>query len=284
MKTLGLLLAVAYLPGAIIFRLPVADRSKRAALPAEERQFWAVVISVAISTAVAFLFASVGLYTLERLALFNIVLSVIAAIAALGNLKFGATAPRPTWTALLPAGLLAIGAWMYFAVPPAEYVLGGRDPGVYMSEGIQIAQRRALVTVDPVAAGVPAETRDLFFPNYGDESFYSVRYMGFHLRDPETGTVSGQFPQGYPVWIAIAYGLDGITGTRQVIAWWAIFGVVAVLLHREPSDRPCRGGSSGRPVVYTRDSDVVRPLPEFRNRHAGAPLRCAARALLRARG
>ena len=42
MKTLGLLLAVAYLPGAIIFRLPVADRSKRAALPAEERQFWAV--------------------------------------------------------------------------------------------------------------------------------------------------------------------------------------------------------------------------------------------------
>ena len=107
-------------------------------------------------------------------------------------------------------------------------MLGGRDPGVYMSEGIQIAQRRALVTVDPVAAGVPAETRDLFFPNYGDESFYSVRYMGFHLRDPETGTVSGQFPQGYPVWIAIAYGLDGITGTRQVIAWWAIFGVVAV--------------------------------------------------------
>ena len=52
--------------------------------------------------------------------------------------------------------------------------------------------------------------------------------MGFHLRDPRTGAVSGQFPQGYPIWIAIAYGLDGLTGTRRVIAWWAILGAVAV--------------------------------------------------------
>jgi hypothetical protein len=39
--TIASLIAVAYLPGAVIFRLPVADRSKRAALPAEERLFWA---------------------------------------------------------------------------------------------------------------------------------------------------------------------------------------------------------------------------------------------------
>ena len=52
--------------------------------------------------------------------------------------------------------------------------------------------------------------------------------MGFHLRDPDAGTVTGQFPQGYPIWIAIAYGLDGVTGTRRVIAWWAILGVLTV--------------------------------------------------------
>ena len=55
-----------------------------------------------------------------------------------------------------------------------------------------------------------------------------MRFMGFHLRDPEAGTVTGQFPQGYPIWIAIAYGLDGVTGTRRVIAWWAILGVLTV--------------------------------------------------------
>ena len=39
-------LLVAYLPGALVYRVPVANRPLRAALPAEERVFWAVVLSV----------------------------------------------------------------------------------------------------------------------------------------------------------------------------------------------------------------------------------------------
>jgi hypothetical protein len=124
--------------------------------------------------------------------------------------------------------LIAAGTWMYFGAPAAEYVLGGRDPGVYVSEGIQIAQGRSLVTTDRIAASVPAPMRNLFFPSYSDPNYYSVRFMGFHLRDPDAGSVTGQFPQGYPIWIAIAYGVDGVTGTRRVIAWWAILGVLAV--------------------------------------------------------
>ena len=225
--TLVLLLAIAYLPGAVVFRFPAADRHKRAALPAEERVFWSVMISVIISTTAAFVLAASGVYTIGRLATLNVILTIGLAAAAAGRLRL-AGASKPTWTALLPLGLLALGSWMYFAVPASEYILGGRDPGVYMNEGVQIAQRRSLVTLDTLAASVPEPARDLFFPSYGDETFYSVRYMGFHLRDPQTGAVSGQFPQGYPVWIAIAYGLDGLTGTRRVIAWWAILGALAV--------------------------------------------------------
>ena len=62
-----LLLAITFLPGAVIFRLPFADRSKRAALPAEERVFWMVVISIIISTTVAFVLAAMSAYSLERL-------------------------------------------------------------------------------------------------------------------------------------------------------------------------------------------------------------------------
>ena len=36
-------LLVAYLPGALAYRVPVAARPLRAALPAEERVFWAFV-------------------------------------------------------------------------------------------------------------------------------------------------------------------------------------------------------------------------------------------------
>ena len=228
MLTIASLVVIAYLPGAVVFRLPIADRAKRAALPADERLFWCVVISIAITTTSAFVLAAMSAYSLTTLVWCNLVLSGVLAAASLGNLRLGPAARKPDWTAAVPAVLIVIGVWMYFAVPAAEYVLGGRDPGIYISEGIQIAQRQSLVTTDAVAAAVPASARNLFFPYSENSTFYSLRFMGFLLRDPETGTVTAQFPQGYPVWIAIAYGLDGVTGTRRVIAWWAILGVVAV--------------------------------------------------------
>src|SRR5688572_698966 len=228
LSTIASLLAIAYLPGAIVFRLPLADRATRAKLPAEERLFWAVIISILVTTTLVFVLAAMSAYSLRVLVWCDVVIAAGLSLASRGNLRLGATARRPGWTAAIPAVLIAAGVWMYFAVPAAEYVLGGRDPGVYVSEGIQIAQRQSLVTTDHVAAAVPASTRDLFFPSYKDPNYYSVRFMGFHLRDPDSGAVTGQFPQGYPVWIAIGYGLDGVTGTRRVIAWWAILGVLTV--------------------------------------------------------
>jgi hypothetical protein len=228
MQTVVILLAIAYLPGAVILRLPLANRPSRASLPAEERVYWAVIVSITLTTTLAFALAALASYTIERLTLLNLLLTAGLAAAYRGRLRWGPEAAAPTLTAIIPLGLIALGWWMYFAVPPAEYVIGGRDPGVYLNEGVQIAQRRSLITVDELAASVPDTTRDLFFPAYGRDGYYSVRYMGFHLRDPQSGTVSGQFPQGYPVWIAIAYGLDGVSGTRTVIAWWAILGTVAV--------------------------------------------------------
>lgn len=228
LSTIAFLLAIAYLPGAIIFRLPIADRAKRAALPAEERLFWAIVLSVAVSMTAAFLLAAMSAYSLEWLVGIDVGVAAMLALASLGDLRLGSEAPWPRWTAALPAALVVAGIWMFFAVPASEWVLGGRDPGVYMNSGIQIAQRQSLVTTDPVIADVPPPMRDLFFPYTGQSTYYSDRFMGFHLRDPDAGTVTGQFPQGYPIWIAIAYGLNGVTGARSVAAWWAIFGVLAV--------------------------------------------------------
>ena len=33
--------------------------------------------------------------------------------------------------------------------------------------------------------------------------------MGFYLLDADEGSVVGQFPHLYPVWIAIGYGVNG---------------------------------------------------------------------------
>ncbi len=53
---------VGWLPGAMVFRLPRAERDRRAALPAEERAFWAIVLSLVWSLIVVLVLASLGDY------------------------------------------------------------------------------------------------------------------------------------------------------------------------------------------------------------------------------
>ena len=220
------LLVIGWLPGAAIFRLPFAERDKRAALDAEERLFWSVLLSVAISAAVVVALASAGRYTFQRLILADVAIAVAAASIGRFNLRLGSPARRPGLGALVPLILVLLGLWRFF--PPAEYVIGGKDPGTYMSEGIQIAQRATLAYDDPVIASVPPFARDLFFPSHLRDDYYSLRFMGFWIKDPETGRVAGQFPHLFPATIAIGYGLDGLTGARRAIDVWALLGVLAV--------------------------------------------------------
>ena len=67
----GFVLAAGVLPGAMLFRLPLASRDSRAALPADERVFWYVFLSISWSVAVAFALAFVSAYSLPRLLLIN---------------------------------------------------------------------------------------------------------------------------------------------------------------------------------------------------------------------
>ena len=219
-------LAVAYLPGALLFRLPVARRERRASLSAEERLFWHVILSVAWSLAVTLALATMSRYRFSTQLLSNCILSAAIVVFYRGRLGYRGTAGHATPLALLPAALLALASVQFF--PPAEYIIGGKDPGTYINEGIQIAQRGGLVISDPAVAAVPVPTRDLFFPRHEGQAYYSNRFMGFFLLDPDAGRVIGQFPHLFPASIAIAYGLDGLSGARNVVGWWAALGLLAV--------------------------------------------------------
>jgi hypothetical protein len=224
--TLIKLLIIGWLPGAVIFRLPIAERDQRAELDAEERLFWAVIISAGVSLSVVLALAVAHSYSFERLLVADLGVAVAAAAAARFRLHLGAKALRPGLAALLPLSLVLLALWRFF--PSSEYVIGGKDPGVYMNEGIQIAQRGAIVVRDAVVSSVPPFARDLFFPSYQRPDYYSLRFMGFYLKDPATGEVVGQFPHLFPASIAIGYGLDGLTGARRAVGVWAILGVLAV--------------------------------------------------------
>ena len=113
------LLLVAYVPGALLFRLPIAHREKRAALPADERAFWAITISVACSSVIALALAAAGRYSLGRLLICDAALSAGLLVLGRGRLAFAGTSPRPRWAAVIPLVLVAVGVIRFF--PPSEY-------------------------------------------------------------------------------------------------------------------------------------------------------------------
>jgi hypothetical protein len=217
---------VAWLPGAVLFRAPIADRSKRAQLDPEERLFWSVIISIAFSVSVAFALAAVGRYTFPRVLIADVVAAAAIGIATRFDLRLGSPRRLPSWTAILPLTLVALGVWRFF--PPAEFIIGGRDPGIYINEGVQIAQQGTFVYDDPLVASVPPFARDLFFRSYGRSDYYGLRWVGFQLLDIRDGSTIGQFPHLFPASVAIAYGIDGLTGARRVVGVWAILGLLSV--------------------------------------------------------
>lgn len=227
----ALLLIVGWLPGAVLFRIPVLERHRRAALDAEERTFWSVILSVVLSLSGCLALAAAGEYSFQRLVIADALVAAAGALLWRGRLRMH-DARRVTLTALVPVLLVGLGLWRFF--PSSEYIIGGRDPGVYMNEGIQIAQRGALVIQDETVAAVPPFARDLFLPQHLESDgtarrgYYGLRFMGFLIRDPDRGLVIGQFPHLFPASIAIAYGVDGLTGARRTPGVWAVLGLLAV--------------------------------------------------------
>lgn len=219
------LLLVGYLPGAALMRVPVADRYRREQLSADERAFWGVVLSAAWSLGLAFVLALLHGYTSQRLLAANAILVVAIAIVWRRRLRYDRPAPPTRW-ALVPLAIGLGALWLY--QPPSEYIIGGKDPGVYVNAGVQIAQGGSIVFRDSTAAGLPVAMRPLFFPQHMGQPYYSPRFMGFFLLDPDAGTVVDQFPHLYPVAIAIGYGVNGLLGVREASIFAAVAGVLAL--------------------------------------------------------
>jgi hypothetical protein len=217
---------VAYLPGAALFRLPFWQRDRRASLDAEERVFWHVQLSVAWSLTVVLALAALGRYRFELLLGINAGVTLVLMLISGRKLSYAGMAKRPSWTIVIPMALIALGCWRFF--PVFEYIIGGRDPGVYVNEGIQIAQRGSLVIRDHTIADVPQFAQPLFMPGNRGADTLGTMHMGMFVRDPDEGTVIGQFPQLFPASMALGYGINGLNGARQATAYWALLGVLSV--------------------------------------------------------
>jgi hypothetical protein len=101
-----------------------------------------------------------------------------------------------------------------------EYILGGRDPGVYMNAGIHLAHTGSLVSHDTLLASMDPSQQELFY----DADYYNYsKYPGFFA---EGSTIIPQFLPLSSVWIGFFYLMFGLKG-----ALWTntFFGVLATL-------------------------------------------------------
>src|SRR4249919_565129 len=96
---------IGWLPGTALFRLPWLDRDRRAALDAEERAFWAIVLSLALSLGVVLGLAIFHRYSFQRLMIADLGILVGCWLVARGRLRLGSAARHVTWTAILPLAI-----------------------------------------------------------------------------------------------------------------------------------------------------------------------------------
>src|SRR4051812_16008250 len=113
------LLVVCWLPGAALLRAPVASTDRRAALPAEERAYWSVLLSLALSLALVLLLGAAHRYSFGRLLIADGMFTLLCLVAG-----WRRPWPPPRWPGLgaLAAIALALVAAVRFA-PPSEYVI-----------------------------------------------------------------------------------------------------------------------------------------------------------------
>ncbi len=220
-------LVVGVLPGTVVYRLPVLKRDLRAVLPAEERWFWQIVLSLVWSVSATMALAAASAYSFRRLIAINVALVIaLGAYARFRIVWLGLR--KPTLSILLPLVLAGLGIWRF--TPASEYIIGGKDPGVYVNEGINIDRTGTLFRRDEIVATVPLVARDLFFPKYTPTEYYGLRFMGVFLNDPTTGEVIPQFPHFLPASIALGYEIGGIRGATSTVVVWALLGLWGVYL------------------------------------------------------
>lgn len=243
-QTLGAALALPaafvllLLPGLVF--LSLLRPSDRDRLGLDLRLFLTGAISVAFSSWLALLLAELGVFGTARAAAVEMVLASLALLAArlLGHrpsLPFG----RPkSLSAVLPALLVAIVAFLLHA-RPSEYIVGGRDPGAYVSAMGVIARTGAITHLDPVVASIPEEDLSLFYANLDEPPFkFSLevnedrpqpswpRFMGFELDHPKSGLITPQFFHLFPAFGAYLFETMGVRGA---LATPPIFGILGTL-------------------------------------------------------
>jgi hypothetical protein len=217
-------IALFIVPGLLLLALLPAR--ERAALAFDEALFLTVAVSVCASAWLGLVLAELGAFSLTRAAL--IVGVVAAGTAALLRRRLAWPWPRPGRAAALVPAALVLAASFALHARPTEYLVGGRDPGIYVATMALIARTGGVAYVDPGVLSVPPEDVELFYRNPQGADFSWGRFMGVPLESPRSGRVVPEFFHLFPAFGAYLFQSMGVKGALATPPLFGILGTLAV--------------------------------------------------------
>lgn len=223
-------LILFFAPGLLLVAALNASKTKLQ-LTFGEQLYLVIAGSLLVSGWAGLLLAELGRFSAVRVAMVVGGLVLVVLVGALLTRKHLSLRPGALgWDELaVLVCLIGFGVTVYF--PPFEYILGGRDPGVYVNTGFHLAREGNLTYVDPVVLSVPEEERSLFFRVDKDLPLWSQpRFLGFHMDSPDSGKISPQGLHLYPVWIGIASQLFEMKAGLYATPFFALIGVAGLFL------------------------------------------------------
>ena len=142
-----------------------------------------------------------------------------------------------TWNKPATIGLLLLlGLALYLSPKPFEYVVGGRDHGIYVNTGVYIARHGRILVQDDTMAAVPPDSRaalikpDVFVYRAGFPGPWSEgqRLSGLTIRDTDAGIFAPHAFHLYPALIAIFFAAGGIYLALMTTTFLALLGGLGV--------------------------------------------------------
>ncbi|MBK8905050.1 MAG: hypothetical protein IPM53_27970 [Anaerolineaceae bacterium] len=119
---------------------------------------------------------------------------------------------------------------------PSEYIIGGRDHGVYVNTAIHIAKTGGIIVVEPEIESLPPESRTALvwpetrtyqagFPGPWSEG---QRMSGLTIRDLDEGVYLPHAFHLYPALMAFFFAVGGISTALYATLFLALLGSLAI--------------------------------------------------------
>ncbi|MCX6776182.1 MAG: glycosyltransferase family 39 protein [Candidatus Micrarchaeota archaeon] len=223
-------LLIFLIPGFLLY---CAFHNKKLKLGFLETVLSILLGNIILSGWLGLILAELGFFSIPNLTVLLLLVSIPLAIKSYGRFDTNLfQKPALTSTSILLIILLLLASSLF--LKPYEWIVGGRDQGVYVNTGANIAKTGSVVINDPILSDMNDSSRDVFYimekrVEILNKSYHQgLQYLGFYITDKDRGEITPQFLYLYPTWIAILYSLFGLESSLYITPIFAILAVLSV--------------------------------------------------------